>query len=320
MAYAGAGCRRTRSGMIAGITALMLVVSMTAVSAQETTPEASQRVTEPGIYTLQITHDGVQRLLLMDVPASYFDSDEPIPVLFGLHGRGHNAEGFRQYANWDAFGEDERVLLIYPEAVSGEWADGRPGITVDDVGFLERAITLLTRAVAIDPERVYLSGYSMGGMMALRAGCNLPDLVAGVAAFATTMPLYVAGECEAAPALPVLFVVGTDDRVIPWLGVRDTYMDAFGSLQYWGEHNACMFSDPMDALPDVDPSDGTRVIEAGFSDCTPGTLAGLLGIVGGGHTVPGAFDSTPLSGAASMDISGAEAAWAFFERAAQTNP
>lgn len=73
-------------------------------------------------------------------------------------------------------------------------------------------------AEGADPERVYLAGFSQGGVMALAIGLSEPAKVAGVVAMSSRiLPEFasVQAKPEALTGLPVLVVHGTMDQMLP---------------------------------------------------------------------------------------------------------
>lgn len=80
--------------------------------------------------------------------------------------------------------------------------------------FIDEAVA----AENADPERVYLAGFSQGGMMALGIGLTEPAKVAGVVAMsARVLPGFEARRAPNAQlaGLPVLVVHGTSDGMVP---------------------------------------------------------------------------------------------------------
>lgn len=317
-------------GLAAGAQAQETTPEPTAEAAQEATPEVTSeadseatpeataevhRITAPGYYTVQAGSGGVNRRFLLSIPVSYFNGAGAAPVVFALHGAGGTGAGYETYAGWGQLSEDERIIMVYPDGVDGQWNDGRPGALYNDTAFIRGIVDALSEILAINLDRVYATGYSMGGMMSLRLACLLPDYFAGAASIASTMPQYIVQDCDGTAPRPVILLVGTDDHVIPWTGIRNAYMDAMSSATYWSEHNGCQFIGPLDALPDEDAGDGTRVIRQNFTNCEENASVSFYGIFGGGHTVPGSeFPGGFAAGVTSNDISAAEEIWAFFTR------
>jgi polyhydroxybutyrate depolymerase len=73
------------------------------------------------------------------------------------------------------------------------------------------------RESPIDPERVFVAGYSNGGFMAHRLGCELRPLIRGIVSIAGAGKSD-AGPCPPGPPLRVLQIHGTDDDVVAYDG------------------------------------------------------------------------------------------------------
>ena len=288
----------------------------------EATDEPRQdRVQFPGPGSYNVREDfGTQtREFAIDIPQSYTDDGDPMPLVFVLHGAGGTGNGIRSFSGFSEIGEEVGFISVYPSGVGGGWNDGRPdpGLAqIDDIGYFEHVITLLTNSLNIDESRIFTAGYSMGGMMSYRLGCNLPELFAAISSVASPMPLYIREECDAAPALPVLVIQGTDDNVVPWMGIRNIYLSAPDTMEYWADHNGCTYERAFVLEPDAVPNDGTLVIREQYDDCDHEVM--MYGVYQGGHTWPGRPVLAGIElGVTSRDISAAEVIWAFFERQAR---
>ena len=96
----------------------------------------------------------------------------------------------------------------------------------NDVGYLVDVVNAVSQAVPVDATRVYVVGFSNGGMMALRAICSAPDVFA--AAGSVSGP-FLGTSCArpiwrhiAAAADPIVPVFGGISLTVPELGtVRD---------------------------------------------------------------------------------------------------
>lgn len=110
-----------------------------------------------------------------------------------LRGAIGSAEEIAGVTCFDQQAERLNWVVAYPEAhnqgVMGGWDTyaccRQPG--VDDVGFIAALIDELARSDGIDPERVCVAGFSRGGMMAYRLGCELADRLVAIAAVAGNM-------------------------------------------------------------------------------------------------------------------------------------
>jgi polyhydroxybutyrate depolymerase len=270
----------------------------------------------PGSYNVREDFGAELRSFIIDIPQSYSEDSDPMPLIFVLHGAGGTGNSMRSISGLFELGEEEGFISVFPSGTNGAWNDGRPdpGLTgIDDLGYFNHLINLLARSLNIDTERIYSTGYSMGGMMSYRIGCNLPDRIAAIASVASPMPIYILEECDAAPPLPVLLIQGTDDNVVPWFGIRGAYLSAVGTMEYWTEHNGCSYEPEPAIMPDVDPDDTTIVVSEAYDDCD--AEVGMYGVYRGGHTWPGGGRVAPIDlGITSQDISGSEMIWAFFQR------
>ena len=89
-------------------------------------------------------------------------------------------------------------VVAYPEPYRFQWNDGRdvpsyPAFKegIDDGAFLAALIDRLVLEERVDPKRVFVAGYSIGGMMAQRFACEYSERVAAAASVAGTLPLNV---------------------------------------------------------------------------------------------------------------------------------
>jgi len=337
---------RTRSLIFIALIALLLGA---AVSAQEATPEVTPELTaeatmeitpdvapvEPlppgtirefpgfGSYSIEATQRGMDRAYNVYIPESYLSTTAPTALVIVLHGANGTGVLAEQQTGFSALADEFGFIAAYPDGINGYWNDGRPAAidsridpAVSDSAYLLGVITFLQSTLSIDPARVYVTGYSMGGMMALRAGCELGERVAAVASVASTMPEYVTPYCDVAAPLPVLFMVGTDDRIVPWTGSPRSgigYMSAFNSLDYWARHNGCTDDADVLALPDSDPDDRIIGIVSRHNACAGGASATLFGFVFGGHTWPGHRNPMGVDpGLVAYDVDGTQVIWDFF--------
>ncbi|MBL8147606.1 MAG: hypothetical protein JNL34_14595 [Anaerolineae bacterium] len=293
--------------------ALCLALCLPA-AAQEPTPTP---LTLPaGRYSVKDTANGVERTYLLDIPESYVAGPSlPAPLVIVLHGTGGAGATIAGYAGFDAIGERERLIVVYPDGLNASWADGRPGGEgTEDVAFISRMIDALSAALTIDPARIYAFGHSTGGTMAQRLACALPGRIAAVGSVAGPMPEYLKPECDGSPPVPILLIQGTDDSNFPWRGIPNTFLGALATRDYWARHNQCGISSAQTPLPDAAPDDGTIAILEQFTLCASSALVDFYGVYGGGHTFPGhPFPGSALIGPTSMDFDAAEVLWSFFE-------
>jgi polyhydroxybutyrate depolymerase len=259
------------------------------------------------------------------VPSTY-DKNEPLPLLLVLHGAGGDGASISQITGFNELAEREGFIVVYPDAVGGRWNYIVPTLFtpgIDDMSFLSELVDAAIRDIPVDPERVYVAGYSNGGMMAYAMACHFPGKFAGVASVGSTLPQSIAETCADDAFTAVLVVHGTLDPIIYWgqptPSGRDPLMSIFDTMNFWAQHHACTVEPTITDLPDVDPDDETRVHRIAYGDCQAAADVVLYGIEGGGHTWPGHPIRAPFElGPTSSDIDASVVIWDFF--AAHTQP
>jgi polyhydroxybutyrate depolymerase len=283
----------------------------------------------PNAALKRITAGGREREYWIVRPAH---SEGPRPVVFVLHG-GAVADGRQTFRyGFQTLGARDDVVTVHPSGVGAGWNDGRNtpfllarGGAPDDVAFFRSMInTLITEGVA-DPRRIYITGGSNGGMMTQRLVCELSDKIAGAAPFVALLPSTLEAPCRPPRPTPMLFILGTTDRMMPFGGGavapmsgddRGTVLGFDRTFAFWADRNRCGLQVSREELADTDPTDGTRIYVQRAESCARPLIAYV--VEGGGHRLPGELPriySDPrlaqLSGVSSADIDGKSVIWTF---------
>ncbi len=144
---------------------------------------------------------------LVHVPPAVAEGP-PAPLAVLLHGAGGTAEA--GLALLLAMADDAGLVLLAPQARASTWDVIRGGFGPDVAG-LDAQLERVFDAVAIDPARVALGGFSDGASYALSLGLGNGDLFSHLIAFS---PGFAAPAGRAGQ--PRAFVThGVDDRVLP---------------------------------------------------------------------------------------------------------
>lgn len=253
--------------------------------------------------TASLTIAGVERTYHVHLPPG-FDKSRPAPLVLVLHGGGGNGRDFDRRATGGTLtrAADKRgMVLVFPDGLYNQWCDGRTahlkaGRSCNDVAFLNRLIDVMQEKYGTDPRRVYVTGMSNGGIMALRLAVELADRIAAIAPVTASLPVALQDREPSAP-VSLLLINGTDDPLVPWDGghirlfrlgrSRGEVLSTADTLERFRNFNGCAQTPESRSLPDSDPADGTRVDIVKYPGCHAGTDVILVKIRGGGHTWPG---------------------------------
>ena len=272
----------------------------------------------PGQHDLVLETAGDERKYRLYVPSRQGDRKQ-VPLMIVLHGGGGWGSQIENMSLMDSQADEAGFLVAYPNGTKGllgyTWNGGDCcGVAMrresDDVAFISALIDELVEHQRVDPNRVYVTGISNGGIMAHRIGCELSDKVAGIAPIAGALMVE---DCRPAEPMSVMFFHGTSDHAVQVEGnynKKSQPRRAFPPLQttidQWLEFNQC-------------PDKGEVTYDKGevqcrtYGPCAEGTEVAVCMISGGGHTWPGGKPIMKRQlGHTTSDISANEAMWNFF--------
>ncbi len=244
--------------------------------------------------------DFADRTYELYVPENYVEG-QPAPLLLVLHGAGGNGARTQGWLGLDELADESGFIIAYPDGLGSNWDFGsglptRSGtpFRVNDVEFLVWLVDEIGKDYTLDRERVFAAGMSNGALMTYRLACEAPETFAAIAAVAAPVYIPAVRGCKDTP-VSVLYIHGTEDRILPWERVLTRNgqvfgLSAFDTFAFWSQHNGCS-QDAADIqaveLPDIDPDDGSTVRHLALDDCAEGTEVHFYGVEGGGHTWPG---------------------------------
>lgn len=243
---------------------------------------------------------------------------EPAPLVIVLHGGGGNPRTV--IPRWEAQAYAAGLVVVAPKGIgrngrSGTWnAGGCCGEAqargVDDVGFIAAVIDDVAKRTAIDPRRIYVTGFSNGGMLTYRVAAALGNRIAAAA--------VVSGALfgnEAAPRAPVpmLIIHGEQDAVVGFDGgVSSTgfvaraqalpFQPVRYAVDFWRKANGCN-------QPAAIKRRAGLSIEK--SACKGGADVVLYNLKQGGHNWPGASVAHDAGSADAIDAT--RVIWDFFK-------
>jgi poly(3-hydroxybutyrate) depolymerase len=303
-------------------------------------PFAAAAPLDPGWHDNQgISVGGKTRYYRYYVPE---DLISPSPAVIFLHGgngsmRTSMPPAEKGSAAWPDMAEEHGFILIVPNGTDGQtgdafgdeqvWNDcriGAPSSEADDSAFLKVLIDWSSTILGVDEQRVYASGTSNGGLMALRLATEAPDRIAAIAPFIANQP--VGSECLMPnEPMPVMLTFGTADPLMPFPGgevsVSGTFVrSAEATRDLWLQANGLQDTPPViTTLPDLDPADGSVVEQWDYRSSETDVRVRFVKMLDAGHSMPSPTRqlSAPvenLVGPQNHDIEGAEEAWSFLSQ------
>ena len=173
----------------------------------------------PGDSDVPITVTSGDRDYLLHIPPQY-DPSTPMPLIVALHGLANDPSEMRDLTHFNIVADQRGYIIAYPAGLTDAWNGGAccgvPQITnVDDVGFITAILDQLESQLCIDTKREFATGFSNGGFMTHRLGCELSNRFASIG---VTAGEEAAPTCSPPRAVPVVQVHGTDDPLVPYDG------------------------------------------------------------------------------------------------------
>jgi polyhydroxybutyrate depolymerase len=302
----------------------------------------------------QVEINDLPRTYVVHLPQGY-DSQQRYPIVILLHGLDQDAAEMARITHFNEFADRNGIVAVYPNGMNGRWNLGagepqrpnrrppyrRPGIYAPgyplveqlveqrpdqderrerpnrgaDLQFLNRMLDKLAGHYSVDTRRIYAAGLGEGGFMALRMGCSMADRIAAVAVVAAAMPRML--NCVPSRPLPIIFMNGTDDPLVPYGGGRykNTMVHLFSaedSAKEWARLNRCSEKPSESKLPALKEG-GKETKVYIFDGCQENAQVTLYAVKNGGHTWPGGeqYLSEKEIGKVSNALNANETIWSF---------
>ncbi|MBP5457474.1 MAG: carbohydrate-binding protein [Paludibacteraceae bacterium] len=208
---------------------------VTALGAMFSVTVAAQSL--PGVKST-INVNGKNRTIDVYAPSGM---GENRPMVISAHGMGQDIAYQKQQSRWDQVADTAKFLVVYPQSDGSTWDLGASGA---DIAFIKAIIKEMSSKYKIDLKRVYMSGFSMGGMLTYSVANNMADQIAACAPVSG----YPIGDMTAKPSrpIPIIHTNGDADDVVhyePWKGTfNGMYQEqqgAYAQASAWAKANGC---------------------------------------------------------------------------------
>ena len=184
------------------------------------------------------------REMLVYVPA---DLPEKAPMVISLHGFSQNPDYQMGQTHWNEVADTAKILVVYPQGKNNSWDISGSG----DVKFIETIMKTMQKKYKVDKNRIYISGFSMGGMMTYHCMTKLGTVVA---AFGPVSGIPVDYREPVAPRhVPIMHIHGTGDDVVKWGGDPNHAAGGYGRIddyvKKWAAYEGCDVDNPKVIRP-----------------------------------------------------------------------
>jgi polyhydroxybutyrate depolymerase len=276
--------------------------------------------TSPGTAILSLKVNGLARTVIVHVPTGYTNTTKT-PLVLNLHGSGSTAAKQDIFSGLDATANADDFIVVYPQGLipDGTGFDWNvPGVLLtggravpagapNDIKFLTSLVGVLEGKYCVNPEAVYVSGFSGGAREASQLACDDSKIFAAVAAVSG---LRHPKPCPTSRPVPIIAFHGSADPVDPFGGHGESYWtySVATAAKDWAAQDGCSKS------PKVTKS--ASVVFSSYAKCKKGAQVELYEIIGEGHewpggpTMPGSI--TSLLGPQSNAVVANSLIWSFF--------
>ena len=218
------------------------------------------------------------REMLVYVPA---DLPEKAPMVISLHGASQDPNYQMNQTHWNEVADTAKILVVYPKGNGNFWDISGSG----DVKFIETIMKTMQKKYHVDKNRIYISGFSMGGMMTYHCMTKLGSVVA---AFGPVSGIPVDYRNPVVVRkVPIMHIHGTGDDVVKWEGDPNHAAGGYGRIddyvKKWAEAEECDVEHPEVIRPYPETSDQAAATRTRYINKKDNIEVTLIALDGKGH-------------------------------------
>lgn len=207
--------------------------------------------------TGSMTIDGKTRAYIL-VRAGAITRGNQVPLVVVMHGYDSSPNEIEHMLRFDQAAVQHNLMVVYPEGYRANWNTA----SSDDIDFIKQLVDRLVSQGQVDPQRIFATGWSRGGIMAHYLACAMSDRFAAVASIAGKL---LEENCQ--PARPI--------SVMELHRELDQIEFAVSSMERWSTIDQC--GQPGAVVEDSITKTTT------WAGCAKGTSVTLVVFKNGGH-------------------------------------
>jgi poly(hydroxyalkanoate) depolymerase family esterase len=264
--------------MAASIVALIFAIFMSSAIAQNSNST--------------ILIKGAERAYQFHAPAQVPPNS---PLVFSIHGLNQTNTWMRQASGFDRIADRDAFVVVYPQALNN--ASNQPSWNLSGTTELDFILALIDTMVGryqIDRNRVYSTGFSMGGMLSYYLTCNASDKIAAIAPVSGYLMGGI-GTCNTKRSMPIHHIHGAADDFVKYVNLP-AYLKTLANK--FGCKTEATVTQPY---PSNKPSQKVKM--ESWGPCDGDTELNLVSIESLGH----AYTTGP-------DLQTTEEAWSFLKK------
>jgi polyhydroxybutyrate depolymerase len=270
-----------------------------------------------------LMHSSGTRTFEVHLPPGYYESNDALSLVIGLHGGGGSADQFAAQSELHQKADLENFIVVYPNGLPNPivqvrtWNAGKccgqnaSTLDTDDVGFISALIDRMILDYRVDAKRVYATGHSNGAMLSYRLADELSNKIAAIAVNAGNFQME--GPYDPARNVPVLQIISKLDQNVIYTGG----MTNGPGGQYNPPIDSCL--NIVAGLADCAVSKDLIKDESLYNvyqwtSCDPSDFEVLLYLTeDGGHSWPGGNKGSATADEPSAAFSNNDVIWEFFQ-------
>ncbi|MBO9703470.1 MAG: carbohydrate-binding protein [Sporocytophaga sp.] len=171
---------------------------------------------------------GTNRSLFVYAPSGL---QQNRPLVISMHGLNQDINYQKGQAKWELVADTAKFVVVYPAGINNSWDING----TRDTDFILAIIESMITRYGIDRNRVYVSGFSMGGMMTYHTANKIADKVAAIGPVSGYLFSNVVASSR---PMPIIHVHGTADDVV-YYQPNGNQQGVVAMLQKWRSWNQC---------------------------------------------------------------------------------